>query len=154
MRLRNKILIAAIALCGVVGLTGCNPAAKFAVVEAGVPVLNGLTSLHGRAVVENGGARALTIENAVVTVRYRGRELGRARLLLPVEIPPGGESEVRYDLAFEGVSLASVQTLASHMMSNPDAVTVDLDGWIRRGRMRKKIELRGVEATRLMGIFF
>ncbi len=137
----------------VCALAGCNPAAKFAVVEAGTPTLHGLSSLHGRAVVENTGARALTVENAVVTVRYRDRELGRARIMLPVVIPPGA-TEVRYDLALEGVTLAGMQTLQSRIMSNPGAVTVDLDGWIRWGRLRKKIELRDVEATRLMGIIF
>ncbi len=150
MKLKNKILVLAIAVCA---LTGCNPAADFAVTEAGMPTLNGLSSLHGSATVENDGRSTLTIENATFTVRYRDRELCKARLLLPVEVPPGG-ARVRYDLALEGLTLASIQTLQSRILSNPDAITVDLDGWIRWGRWRKKIELRGVEATRIMGIIF
>ncbi len=130
-------------------VVGCNPVAKFAVVEAPTPVLDGLSGLHGSAVVENGGGRALTVENAVFTVRYRDRELGRARLVLPIEIAPG-VNEVSYEMALEGLSLTSMTTLATRM----EAVTVDIDGRVRWGRRSKKIELRGVEATRIMGIIF
>ncbi len=130
-------------------LVGCNPVAKFSVVEAGAPVLDGLSALSGSVVVENDGRRTLTIENATVTVRYRDRELGRARLLMPIEMGPG-VNEVSYRMALEGLSLTSMTTLATRM----DAVTVDIEGWIRLGRRSKKIAMRGVEATRIMGIIF
>lgn len=135
------------------GMAGCNPAARFSVVEAPVPVMNGLSSLHGRAVVANGGGRDLVVENASFVVRYRDRELGTARLMLPVEIPAGATTSVRYDLALEGVTLASLQTLQTRIMANPGAFTVDADVWVVWGAFRKKIRMKGVEATRVMGIF-
>lgn len=147
MKLKNKILVCVAVVCVA---AGCNPAAQFEVLEAPMPELRGLASLHGTAVVRNEGGRSLTVENAVITVRYRDRELGRAHLMLPVEIPAGGDAEVRYDMALEGVTIASVNTLASRM----NAVTVDIDGRVRWGRWHKKIELRDVEAARLIGIIF
>jgi hypothetical protein len=149
MRLKNKILFFAVALCGI---AACNPATKFSVVEARMPTLHGLTALHGEATVGNASARDLMIENATFVVSYRGRELGSARLLLPVAIPAGRTTSVRYDLALEGVSLSSLQTLQSRIATNPGAFTVDVDGWVRWGAMRRKIEMKDVEATRLIGI--
>jgi hypothetical protein len=131
---------------------GCNPAAKFSVIEAGMPTLNGLSSLHGKATVANGGKRDATVESMNLTVDYRGRELGTARLLLPIEIPAGGANAIRYDFALEGLSLASLQTLQSRILVNPDAFTVDARGYVRWGGVRKKIELRDVPLVRVMGI--
>ena len=150
MKLKNNILILAIVLCGVVA--GCNPAAKFSVVEAEMPILNGLTSLHGRATVENGGGRDFMVESAGFVVHYRDRELGTARLLLPIEIPAGEVSRVRYDFALEGLSLSSMGTLQSRIMTNPDAFTVDARGYVRWGGLRKKIEMKQVPLTGVMDI--
>ncbi|MDR2883299.1 MAG: LEA type 2 family protein [Alistipes sp.] len=156
MKLKNKISFLATALCVVAlcAATGCSLAGKFEVLEVSTPELRGLSSLQGRAVIENRGGRTLIVDNALLTVRYRDRELGRARLTRPVEIPAGSTTDVSYEMAIEGLSLGSVQTLASRMMSNPEDITIDIDGWVHWGRMRKKIELRDVEATRLMGIIF
>jgi hypothetical protein len=151
MKLKDKILILA-ALAAVAA--GCNPAEKFAIVEAPLPVLHGLTALNGRAVVENSGSRDLMIENARVTLRYRDRELTTARLLLPVAIPAHSAASVRYDLALEGLTLADMQTLSSRALANPAAVTVDVDAWIRWGGIRRKIERRGVEAAQLIETFY
>ncbi len=133
-------------------VVGCNPVAKLAVVEASVPTLEGLSMVHGRAVVENDGRRTFTIREATLTVRYRDRELGRGRLVQPIEIAPG-ETEVTYDMVLEGVTMASVSILASRMMTNPDAITVDIEGRIGPPGRSKKIALRGVELSRLMSIF-
>lgn len=133
-------------------MAGCNPAAKFSVVEAEIPALNGLTSLHGKATVENAGTRDLMIENVTLVVRYRDRELGAARLMLPIEIPAGATTPVRYDLALENLSLSSLQTLQARILTNPAAFTVDAVGWVRWGGFRKKIEIKEVPLVRMMGI--
>lgn len=135
------------------GSAGCNPAAKIVVLEAGAPTLNGLTSLHGRATVMNEGARDITVESAVFTVGYRDRELGSARLMLPVRFTAGGVSEkIRYDFALEDFSLSSLMTLQSRVMTNPDLFTVDLRGSVVWGGIRKKIEMREVPLVRVIGI--
>jgi hypothetical protein len=132
---------------------GCNPAAKFSVVEAGMPTLNGLASLHGTATVLNSGGRDVVVESATIVVHNRDRDLGTARLLLPIEIPPGGAATaVRYDLALGGLSLASLQAMQSRAFTNPDAFTVDVKGYVRWGAVRKKIELDGVPLARLLEI--
>lgn len=134
------------------GLTGCDPARRFALREMEAPDLNGLSSLHGRAVVENGGSRDLMLESANVVVSYRGRELSSARLLLPVEIPAGVTTAIRYDFALDGLSLSSLQTMQSRILTNAGAFTVDVKGYVRWGRIRKKIDLKGVPLTGVMGI--
>jgi hypothetical protein len=149
MRLKNNVILFAAVLFAV---AGCNPAAKFSVKEAEMPSLNGLSSLHGKATVENAGGRDVMVENATFTVRYRDRELGSARLMLPIEIPAKGTTEIRYDFALDSVSLSSMQTIQSRIYLNPDAFTVDVDGWFRWGGIRKKIEMKGVELIRIMEI--
>ena len=133
-------------------VAGCNPAAKIVVVEAGAPALNGLSSLHGKATVANTGARGVAIESMEIAVGYRGRELGTARLLLPVEIPAGMTTAIRYDFAIEGMSLASAQTLQSRIFTHIDAFTVDVYGYVRWGGIRKKIDLHRVPLAGLLGI--
>ena len=149
MKLKNNILIFTILLCGVVG---CNPAAKFSVVEAEAPTLNGLTSLHGKATIENTGTRDLMVESAGVVVKYRDRELGTARLLLPIEVPAGRTTGIRYDFALDNFTLSSLQTLQTRIFTNPDAFTVSGVGWVRWGCLRKKIEIKGMSVIGLMGL--
>lgn len=117
-----------------------------------MPTLNSLSSLHGTATVENAGGRDVMVESAVLVVRYRDRELGSARLMLPIEIPAGATTEIRYDFAFDDVSLSSMQTIQSRIFTNPDAFTVDVKGWVRWGGIRKKIEMKEVSLIRIMGI--
>jgi hypothetical protein len=150
MKLKGKILI----LAALAAAAGCNPAGNFAIVEAPMPALHGLTALNGRAVVENTGSRDLVIENARVTLRYRDRELTTARLLLPVAIPAHSATSVRYDLALDGLTLADMQTLSSRALANPAAVTIDIDAWITWGGIRRKIERRAVGAAQLIETFY
>lgn len=149
MRLKNNILLWTLLLSG---LAGCNPVAKIFVLEAQAPALNGLTSVHGKATVLNEGTRDFTVESATFAVRYRDRELGSARLLLPVRFPAGEVSEIRYDFALEDFSLSSLRTLQSRVMTNPELFTVDVRGWVVWGGIRKKIVLREVPLMRVMGI--
>jgi hypothetical protein len=134
------------------GLAGCNPAAKIHVSGAEAPILNGLSSVHGRATVVNEGARDITVESARLVVWYRDRELGSARLLLPITIPADAETAIRYDFALEGVSLASIQALASRLLTRADSFTVDVEGYVKWGAVRKKISLHGVPLAGLLGI--
>lgn len=154
MKLKNNILrlIATAALCAVMGTAGCNPAAKFSLNEASVPTLNGLTSLHGRATLTNAGTRDFTIEGATITVKYRDRPLTTARLLLPIELPAGAESPIRYDFALDDFSLSSLRTLQSRILTNPAAFTADLKCSVRWGLLRKKIEREGVPLVEVMEI--
>ena len=131
---------------------GCNPVEKFSVTEAAMPTLNGLSSLHGKATVENAGGRDVMLESATFVVRYRDRELGSARLLLPIEIPAGGTTRIRYDFALDNFTLSSLQTLQSRIWVNPDAFTVDVNGWVRWGGIRKKIEIKEVGIIQIMEI--
>jgi hypothetical protein len=134
------------------GLAGCNPAAKVHISGAEVPSLNGLSSVHGRATVVNEGARDITVESARFVVWYRDRELGSARLLLPIAIPADAQTPIRYDFALEGVSLGSMQTLGSRIFTRTDSFTVDVEGYVKWGAMRKKISLHRVPLTAFLGI--
>ncbi len=149
MKLKNSILIVSVLLCG---LAGCNPAAKIVVAEAETPVLNGLSSLHGKATVVNGGARDITIESMNIGIDYRDRELGSARLLLPIEIAAGETNRIRYDFALDDFTLSSLRTLQSRIATNPDAFTVDVHGYIKWGGVRKKIDLNRVPLAGFLGI--
>ena len=135
-----------------VGMAGCAPAIRLSVADLEAPTLNGLSSLHGRVVVENGGARDLVVENVRIVLKYRGRELGSARLMLPVEVPAESSMPVRYDLALEDFSLASLQTLLVRVPITPEEVTVDVKGWVRMGGMRKKIKIKGVTLLQIKEI--
>ncbi len=150
MKLKNSIILffAVVLLAA----AGCNPAEKFSVTEAGMPTLNGLSSLHGEATVENAGGRDIMVESAVFVVRYKERELGTARLLLPIEIPAGGTADIRYDFALDNFTLSSLQTLQSRIFTNPDAFTVDVKSWVRWGGIRKKIEIKEVDIMQIMEI--
>ncbi len=134
-------------------LGACNPAAKFSVIEAGEPVFNGLKSVHGRAVVESGAGKELVVENAVLDFRYKSRELATARLMLPIEIPAGEVSRVRYDLKLESESLSNLQTLQNRIHTNPSQVSVDVTAWVRYGKMRRKIEIKDVPYTGIIANF-
>ncbi len=135
-------------------LVGCTVAPPFVVGEAEMPTMNGLRSLHGTASVTNLRRADIMVENATITIRYRGRELGSARLLLPIELPGGAETTIRYDFALEGVSPASLQTLQTRLFVNPGAFTVDVSGRVKWGGIGKKIEMKEVPLTRIMGIIY
>ncbi len=149
MKLKNKILLLAVVLWVV---AGCTVAPPFIVEETGTPTMNGLRSLHGTATVTNLRKADIMVESATFTVRYRGRELGSARLLLPIELPGGARTAIRYDFALEGVSPASLQTLQSRLFVNPGAFSADLKGWVRWGCLRKKVEIEWTELSEVTGI--
>jgi hypothetical protein len=133
-------------------LAGCNPAADFSLVEAAPPTLDGLRSLHGTATVENGGRRELVIENARLEVSYRGRALGAARLMLPVALPAHATTPTRYDLALENFSLTSLQLIMSRAVSNPDAIIISGEVWLRWGFLHKKVKIKNMSLAQLMNI--
>jgi hypothetical protein len=85
-------------------------------------------------------------------VHYKDRSLGSARLMLPIEIPARATTPIRYDFALDGVTLSSMQTIQSRILIAPDAFTVDIRGWVRWGGVRKKIEIKEVSLTQVMGI--
>lgn len=143
--------LAATALA-VIALAGCSPSTKFRVVEAPPPVMTGTDAINGRAMVVNDSGRDLMVESAHIVLRYRGRELGRARLLLPVAVPVGGPTAVRYDFALEGLTAGTVRALGVRLLANPDAVTADVTARVRWGALRKNIDLKDVPATRLMAL--
>ncbi len=130
--------------CAAFLLCACNPAAKFSVIEAGEPAFNGLKSVHGKAVVENAAKKNLVVESADLTFRYKNRKLATARLMLPIEVPAGEVSRVRYDLKLESESLSNLQTLQNRMQTNPSQIFVDVTAWVRYGGMRRKIEMKDV----------
>ncbi len=132
---------------------GCNPADKFSVVPAGMPSMNGLRSLHGKAVVESRAGKDLMLESALLTVKYKDGELGTARLMLPVELPAKEKTAVRYDFALEGLSPANLRILQTRALLNPSALTVDVKGYVRYGKMRKKIDLKNVPMSYIIPIF-
>lgn len=134
-------------------LVGCVPAGKIALVNAERPVLDGLTSVHGKAVISNAMRSEVTIESARFVAGYKGRELVGARLMLPVELPAGRTSPVRWDLAIEDTSLSNLQILQARAMTNPEQVSVDASLWVRVGCMRKKVEMKDVPLTRIITNF-
>lgn len=134
-------------------LAGCDPASRFAVVEAEEPAMNGLASLHGRVVVESSARRDVMIESAWLVVRYKGRELAAARLMLPIAVPARRSSSVRWDLALEGLTIADLRTLENGMRSNPMQLTFDVKAYVRYGALRKKVEMRDVPVTRIITNF-
>jgi hypothetical protein len=135
-------------------LTGCNPTKNFAVVEAGMPTLNGLKSLHGRATVENSGGRDLVISNARFVVHYRDRTLGTARLMRPITLPSGSTTPTRYDLALDDFTLSDMQILSTRILTNPDALTLDGEIWVKWGVWQKKIEVKEVDGEQLIKIIY
>jgi hypothetical protein len=141
-------------ILSVFALAGCNPAKNFSVVEAGMPTLNGLKSLHGRATVENSGGRDLVISNARFVVHYRDRPLGTARLMRPITLPAGSTTPTRYDLALDDFSLSNMQILSTRILTNPDALTLDGEIWLKWGVWRKKIEIKGVSGEQLIKIIY
>ena len=134
------------------GVAGCTVAPPFIVEQAGAPAMNGLRSLHGTATVTNLRKADIMLESATFTVRYRGRELGSARLLLPVELPGGAQTAIRYDFALEDLSPSSLQTLQTRLFINPGAFSVEVKGWVRWGCLRKKVEIEWTELSEVMGI--
>lgn len=142
-----------ILLLSVCWLVGCNPAGKFSIVEAGMPSMNGLRSVHGKATVESAAGRDLVIESADIVVRYKARELVTARLMLPIEVRGGAISRVRYDLALEDTSLAKLQTLQSRVFVSPGQLVVDVKAWVRYGGIRRKVELKDVPVSEIISNF-
>ncbi len=153
MRIMNyelrKILFIIVLLLSV----GCNPADKFSVVQAPVPMLNGLKSLHGKAVVESRAGRDLMLESALLTVKYKDGELGTARLMLPIELPAKEKTAVRYDLALDGLSPANLRILQTRAFLNPSALTVDVKGYVRYGAMRKKLDIKNIPLSYIITNF-
>jgi hypothetical protein len=131
---------------------GCGLVPKFSVTEAQMPTLNGFSSLHGEVTVENAGRHDIMVESGTLTVHYKERTLGSARLILPIEIPARATTEIRYDFALDGVMLSSMQTFQSRILIAPDAFTVDIQAWVRWGGVRKKIEIKDVSLTQVMEI--
>ena len=147
-KLRKFLLIIAL-----LPMAGCNPAEKFSIVRAGMPSMNGLKSLHGKATVESSAGKDLMVESALLVVKYKERELGTARLMLPIEVPAKERSAVRYDLALEGLSPANFQILQTRIFLNPSQITVDVEGYVKYGAMRKKIEIKKVPFTYIISNF-
>ncbi len=141
-------------LLSVAGVAGCNPAARFSVVDVETPTLDGFTSVHGRATVESRSRKDLVVESALLTVRYKDNELGAVRLMLPIEVPAESTNRIRYDLALDGVSLASLQAMQTRLMTNPGAFTLDAKVYVRWGGLRKKIAINGMALTRVMDIIY
>lgn len=152
MKLKYRILVAAILLAA---LAGCNPATKLRLVEAGTPTIASIASIGGLARVENTGAKEVTIESALITVSYRGRELGAARLSEPITMPADETTTLDYRFALEDISLTSLGTLTSRLLSNPDEITVDVEARVRSrpGGKGKKISLRRVPVSRIISTF-
>ncbi len=142
-----------ILLLSVCWLVGCNPAEKFSIVEAGVPSMNGLRSVHGKGTVESSAGQDLMIESAEISISYKERELVTARLMLPIDIPAGEISRVRYDLALENTSLAKLQTLQSRAFISPGQLFVDVKAWIKYGNIRRKVEVEGVPVSEIIANF-
>ncbi len=142
-----------ILLLSVCWLVGCNPAGKFSIVEAGMPSMSGLRSVHGKAVVRSTAGQDLVIESADIVVRYKERELVRGRLILPIEMPSDAISRVRYDLALENTSLAKLQTLQSRAFISPGQLLVDVKAWVRYGNIRRKVELKDVPVSEIIANF-
>jgi hypothetical protein len=144
--------VAAALLLAVAAAAGCNPMKGVRVAEVSPPEMTGSEALNGRATVVNDTRRDLVVESARVVLRYRGRELGTARLLLPVVAAAGATTRVRYDLALEGLTAGTVRTVGMRLVSNPDAVTVDVVAHIRWGAFRKRVDLRDVPAISLANL--
>jgi hypothetical protein len=125
-------------------IAGCTPATKIAIMEAGVPVVNGISSIHGKALVESRAGKTLVVEYCDLNFRYKTRELATGRLILPIEVPAGGISRVRYDVAIENSSLAKLRTLMSRMEINPEQVFVDVKAKVRYGNIRRTVEMKDV----------
>lgn len=132
---------------------GCNPADKFTLVEAEMPTMYGLRSVHGTAVVESTAGRDFMIESALITVIYKERDLVTARLMQPVELPAGEISHIRYDFALENTTLLRLQTLASRIPVEPSGLTADLKAWVRYGGIRRKVEIEGITKSDIIAIF-
>ncbi len=128
-------------------VVGCNPAEKFSIVPAGMPSMNGLKSLHGKATVESTAGKDLMVESAFIVVKYKERELGTAR------VPAKERSAVRYDLALDGLSPANLQILQTRIFLNPSQITVDVKGFVKYGAMRKKVEIKEVPFTYIITNF-
>jgi hypothetical protein len=124
-------------------LAGCNPAAKISLVDFGPQDFYGIRSVHGKALVESRAEKTLVIENATVVLRYKSRELS-TRLMLPIEIPPGERTWVRYDLKLDAVSLSDLQTVLRRMEQHSEQLLVDVRAQVRYGGIRRTIEMKDI----------
>lgn len=131
----------------------CGPAGKIGVVDAGEPVFNGLTSIHGKADVLNLAKKDLVIENAVLNFRYKERELASARLMRPVEITAQTLAGIRYDMKLESESLSDLQTLRNRMQTNPAQVFIDVTANVRYGNVRKRIVRKNIRYIEIITNF-
>lgn len=131
----------------------CNLPTKFSIVESEELYFNGLTSVHGKAVVESGAKKNLVVENAVLTFRYKSRELATARLMLPIEVPTGEVSHVRYDLKLESESLSNLQTLQRRMETTPERLMVTVRAQVRYGRICRMVEKRDIPYSEIIRTF-
>jgi hypothetical protein len=131
-------------------LAGCNPAAKLSIVEAGKPSLVSLTSLGGRLVVENSSRREITVEEARLVMRFEERELASARLTEPLVAAARAISEVEYEFALDNISISGLMSLQNRLANSPEEILVDASAWISRGGSRRKIEMKGVPASRFI----
>ena len=134
-------------------LASCNPPSKFRIVEADKYIFNGLTSVHGKAVVASSAGKDLVVESAVLDFRYKDRLLATARLMLPIEVPAGQVTPVRYDLRLESESLSNLQTLQNRVQTNATKVSVDITAWVHYGKIRRKIETHGVLSVSIISNF-
>lgn len=132
---------------------GCGPAEKITVIEADDPIFNGLTSVHTRAVVLNGAAKDLTVENAVLDFFYRERHLASARLMLPVTVHAGAAERVRIDLKLESESLSNLQTLQRRMETVPERLTVSVRAQVRYGKTRRTVEKKNIPYSAIIANF-
>jgi hypothetical protein len=147
---RAATSIWAIALCALISLAGCNPAEKFTVTEVATPTLDGFSAIRGVATIENNSRRNLKIERVTLSLHYRDRILGSARLASPLFLPPRQTSTVEYHLVIDDFSLSSLATIASRSVSNPDRLTLQGEIWLMHGATRKKFQLKNITLEQLM----
>jgi hypothetical protein len=152
MKQRVKLFIFLVAFVAIFGTTACNPLAKISVTDAGMPALNGLTSLQGSLTVDNKNPRDLVVESAFVTIHYKGRELAGAHLAAPVVVSARKMSSVAYEFALDKLSLAMLTALPQ-AMSSPELVTLDIEAEMSYGGSRKKVSLEKVLLVEIFTTF-
>ncbi len=127
-------------------LAGCAPGRRVEIVRIYDLHTEHLDRMDVRACIRNGGAKAVTLYEADVTVVYRDRDMCRVVLDTPVTLPSRSESDISVQAGMEVYDLAVVSAF-SRMLARDSVKALSFTALkgtvcVGEGARRRKIRLR------------
>jgi len=127
-------------------LAGCSPGRRIEVVRLCDLHTEHLDRLEAEVCVRNGGAKAVTLYCADVTLVYRDRRMCRLVVGEPIEIAPRSVSEVTLRADMEIYDLAVVSAFSKMFARDSDKalsfIVLNGTATVGEGSRRRKINLR------------